>query len=252
MGHPLLNKQVAVTRTRDGSSALSDLLRSRGANVLEVPLIRFEDTTEPDALHARLRDLGNRDLNNVTWLALSSNQAVSALFAHLSELGLDARALSGVKLAAVGPSTARSLAEHGLRADFVPRTPGARHLGAELPADAGQTVLHLTSQVAEAELREALLARGLTYERAELYRTVPAVPTENELERLKAADVVTLASGSAARHLAKLAGTDFRVAAMGPQTAEAAREVGFGRIWQADTASLEALAGAAAEAVRDA
>ena len=252
LGHPLLNKQVAVTRTRDGSSALSDLLRSRGANVLEVPLIRFEDTTEPDALHARLRDLGNRDLNNVTWLALSSNQAVSALFAHLSELGLDARALSGVKLAAVGPSTARSLAEHGLRADFVPRTPGARHLGAELPADAGQTVLHLTSQVAEAELQEALLARGLTYERAELYRTVPAVPTENELERLKAADVVTLASGSAARHLAKLAGTDFRVAAMGPQTAEAAREMGFERVWQADTASLEALAGAAAEAVRDA
>ena len=246
VGHPLLNKQVAVTRTRDGSSALSDLLRSRGANVLEVPLIRFEETQEPQALHARLRDLGNVD-----WLALSSNQAVSALFAHLDELGLDARALCGVKLATVGPSTARSLQEHGLRADFVPPTPGARHLGAELPAEAGQTVLHLTSQVAEAELQEALEARRLHYERAELYRTVPAVPTENELERLKAADVVTLASGSAARHLAELAGTEFKVAAMGPQTAEAAREVGFTRIWVAETASLEGLAEAAGQAVSE-
>ena len=247
LGHPLLGKQVAVTRTRDGSSALSDLLRSRGANVLEVPLIGLEATLEPQALHARLRDL-----SGVDWLALSSNQAVTALFTHLDELGLDARALSGVKLAAVGPSTARSLAEHGLRADFVPQTPGARHLGAELPAQAGDTVLHLTSQVAEAELREALETRGLTYLRTELYRTVPAKPSENELERLKAADVVTLASGSAARHLAELAGTEFRVAAMGPQTAEAAREAGFRHIWVAETASLEALAGAAAQAVQDA
>ena len=246
LGHPLLGKQVAVTRTRDGSSALSDLLRSRGANVLEVPLIRFEDTQQPEILHARLRDL-----SNVDWLALSSNQAVSALFIHLDQLGLDARALSGVRLAAVGPSTARSLQEHGLKADFVPQTPGARHLGAELPANAGQTVLHLTSQVAEAELQEALEARRLHYERAELYRTVPAVPTENELERLKAADVVTLASGSAARHLAELAGTGFKVAAMGPQTAEAAREVGFTRIWLAETASLEALAEAAGQAVSE-
>ena len=177
LGHPLLGKQVAVTRTREGSSGLSDLLRSRGANVLEVPLIRFEGAAEPDALHAQLRDLGSVD-----WLALSSNQAVSALFAHLGELGLDARALSGVKLAAVGPSTARSLAEHGLRADFVPTTPGARHLGQTLPAEPGQSVLHLTSQVAEAELQDALEARGLRYLRAELYRTVPAVPSENELD----------------------------------------------------------------------
>ncbi len=244
LGHPLLGKQVAVTRTRDGSSGLSDLLRARGANVLEVPLIRFEAAAAPDALHARLRDL-----SGVDWLLLSSNQAVTALFAELDALNLDARALGGVRLGAVGPSTARSLRERGLRADFVPTTPGARHLGSELPAQPGDTVLHLTSQLAETELEEALETRGLRYQRAELYRTVAAVPGENELERLKAADVVTLASGSAARHLADLAGTDFSVAAMGPQTADAARAAGFERIWLATSPSLEALVEAAAAAV---
>ncbi|AWN23550.1 uroporphyrinogen-III C-methyltransferase [Deinococcus irradiatisoli] len=247
LGHPLLGKQVAVTRTRDGSSALSDLLRARGAEVLEVPLIRFESSGEPQALQARLRDL-----SGVDWLALSSNQAVTALFTHLDDLGLDARALGGVRLAAVGPSTARSLREHGLRADFVPSTPGARHLGSDLPARPGEVVLHLTSQVAEAELQEALEERGVVYERAELYRTVPAEPGENELERLKAADVVTLASGSAARHLAALAGNDFKVAVMGPQTAEAAREAGFREVRVAGSPSLEALVEAAAELVRSA
>lgn len=245
LNHPLLSKQVAVTRTRDGSSALADLLRSKGAHVLEVPLIRFEAVTDTRTLYAQLRTLSDRQASGVEWLILSSNQAVSALFAHLDQLGLDARALCGVKVAAVGPSTARSLQERGIKADFVPSTPGAAHLGRELPAAVGASVLHLTSQLAEADLQGALEARGLNYQRAELYRTVPAVPTENELERLKAAEVVTLASGSAARHLAELAGTDFKVAVMGPQTAEAARAVGFKQVQMAETASLESLAEAA-------
>ncbi len=240
----LAGKNVAVTRTRDGGSGLSELLRARGAQVLEVPLIRFEDSAEPETVQAVLRDLAWVD-----WLLLSSQQAVTALFLALDEAGLDVRALGGVKLAAVGPATARSLWEHGLRADFVPSTPGARHLGAELPTQPGQRLLHFTSQVAEAELQDALEKRGLNYERVEGYRTVPAEPELNELERLKGADVVTLASGSAARHLAALAGTDFTVAVMGPQTADAARELGFRSVVAASTPSLEALVQAAELAV---
>ncbi len=247
-GGPLAGRTVAVTRTRDGSSGLSDLLRAAGADVLEVPLIRFAPTGDEAALHARLRDL-----SGVAWLLLTSNQAVTELFLHLGTLGLDARHLAGVRIAAVGPSTARSLEAQGVRADFVPATPGARHLGAELPAAAGDLTLHLTSQLAEAELGEALAARGLRYERAELYRTEPAQPTENAMQRMGTAAAVTLASGSAARHLAALASAEFDplglpVAAMGPQTADAAREAGFTRVTVARTASLEALVEAAAEA----
>lgn len=248
-GGPLAGRSVAVTRTRDGASGLSDVLRARGASVLEVPLIRFAEAADGAALHARLRDLPGREGAGVSWLLLTSNQAVTALFTELERLGLDARHLAGVRLAAVGPSTARSLQGRGLRADFVPATPGARHLGAELPARPGERVLHLTSQLAEDELERGLVTRGLHYERAELYRTEPAQPGEHALARLRAADVVTLASGSAARHLAALAGTDFTVAAMGPQTADAAREAGFPRVFVAEDASLEALADAAAQAV---
>lgn len=243
-GGPLAGRTVAVTRTREGASALADVLRARGASVLEVPLIRFAQTAQEAALHARLRDL-----TGVGWLLLTSNQAVTALFTHLTRLGLDARHLAGVKVAAVGPSTARSLAERGIRADFVPTTPGARHLGAQLPAQPGEVALHLTSQVAEDELQRHLETRGVRYERAELYRTEPAQLRGPELERLRSADVVTLASGSAARHLAALAGTDFNVAVMGPQTADAARAAGFARVTVAQEATLEALAQAAEQAV---
>jgi uroporphyrinogen III methyltransferase/synthase len=240
----LAGKNVAVTRTRDGNSGLSELLRSRGAQVLEVPLIRFAPASDEAAVVSALQDRGTLD-----WLLLSSNQAVTSLFGALDAAGLDTRLLGGLKIAAVGPSTARSLLERGLRADFVPITPGARHLGADLPIVAGMRALHLTSQLAEAELQDALEARGVVYERVEGYRTVPAEPELNELERLKASDVVTLASGSAARHLAALAGTDFTVAVMGPQTADAARELGFRTVVVASTPSLEALVQAAELAV---
>ncbi|GGL66646.1 uroporphyrinogen-III C-methyltransferase [Deinococcus aerolatus] len=247
-GGPLRGRTVAVTRTRDGSSALSEVLRARGADVLEVPLIRFGPA--PDGGAAALEAL--RDFTG--WLLLTSNQAVAALFSLLDAAGRDARALAGVRIAAVGPSTARSLAERGVRADFVPSTPGARHLGAELPAGRGEAALHLTSQLAEDELQRGLEARGIGYARAGLYRTEAAAPTLNALERLKNAAVITLASGSAARHLAALASADFDplhmpVAAMGPQTADAAREAGFTRVTVAGTASLDALADAAERAV---
>ncbi|ULH15311.1 uroporphyrinogen-III C-methyltransferase [Deinococcus sp. KNUC1210] len=241
---PLAGRQVAVTRTREGGSGLADLLRGRGAQVLEVPLIRHAPTGEPETVRAVLNDL-----SWVRWLLLSSQQAVVSLFSELDEAGLDVRALGGLKIAAVGPATARSLWEHGIRADFVPSTPGARHLGAELPAQPGEELLHFTSQLAEQELQAALEGRGLKYVRVEGYRTEPAEPGQNELERLKSAEVVTLASGSAARHLAALAGTDFTVAVMGPQTEAAARELGFNRVVVAENPSLEALATAAEQAV---
>ena len=44
------------------------------------------------------------------------------------------RALGGLKLAAIGPGTAKALAGHGLRADYIPEVYDAAHLGAGLPA----------------------------------------------------------------------------------------------------------------------
>ena len=243
---PLLGKTVAVTRTREGNSALADVLRGQGARVVEVPLIRFEPGGGPELYRALSR------LRAYAWVLLTSQHAVEALFGHLEEMGQDARAFGDARVAAVGPATARALEQRGIRADFVPQTFGAAHLGRELPAGAGARLLHPSSQIAESALEDALAARNLSLERVELYRTEPGVPDEAARAALRRADVVTLASGSAARAFAELAGTHFRVAVMGPQTEAAAREAGFTRITLAQEASLEALAEAAGRAVSEA
>ena len=44
------------------------------------------------------------------------------LFARLRDSGRDARDLAGLRVAAMGPGTARAFGEHGIAADVVPAT----------------------------------------------------------------------------------------------------------------------------------
>ena len=53
-------------------------------------------------------------------VCVTSPNGASLLMDGLAEHGLDARALAGATVAAIGPGTAAALAEHGIRADVVP------------------------------------------------------------------------------------------------------------------------------------
>lgn len=248
---PLQGHTVAVTRPdngEDGGGRLGELLRLQGAEVLSVPLIRFVPAPDPQALRE-----GLSDLRGVAWVLITSPQGAAALSGTLESLG--PLPLSGVRLAAVGEATARELRAAGLDVAFVPSIATALALGRELPARPGQVALHLTSQLSENTLRGELQARGIAYRRLELYRTEPAVLNAAQRRSLAGVCAVTLASGSAARELAALAGPDLdprrlRVAAIGEQTAAAARALGFFSVTVAPHPSLEGLVAAAIKAVR--
>lgn len=249
---PLQGHTVAVTRPDSGGDGgggrLGELLRAQGAEVLSVPLIRFLPPADPRALWS-----GLRDLRGVDWLLLTSPQGGRLLGEALAAAGV--ADLAGTRLAAVGEATARELRASGLSVDFLPDTATALSLGRKLPAQPGQAALHLTSQLSENTLRGELAARGVTYRRLELYRTAPAVLNAAERVALAGVSAVTLASGSAARGLAALAGPDFDplrlpVAAIGEQTAAAAWTLGFVSVTTAPQPSLEGLVAAAIKAVR--
>jgi uroporphyrinogen-III synthase len=114
------------------------------------------------------------------------------------------RGVAANRIAAVGPATADALREHGLRVDHVASVHSQEGLRDEL---AGTVLL----AAAEGARRDVLDGDFVP-----LYRTIE-LPQEAE------ADIALLMSGSAARALR----SRMPVVAIGPQTAEEARGLGF-------------------------
>ena len=88
-------------------------------------------------LHPVEGALSQVTLSDYNWLAFLSSKAIECFFAQLPDL----RLLAGKKIAAVGPATAKALADRHLPADFVPSVYNQKTLLAELPKDAN--VLYL-------------------------------------------------------------------------------------------------------------
>ena len=211
---PLDGLTVAVTRARAQASALAGRLRELGAATVEAPAIR----TEP--LEATLPDLAGFDLICVT----SPNGA-----ARLLEVAGDARALAGPTIAAIGPGTARALAEGGIVADVVPERSVAEALVQELESVPVSSALIARAESARDVLPDALAARGAAVEILPLYRTVAEPLAPEAREAALGADYATFTSASSARFFAEAAGTlaGPRLVSIGPVTSEAIRELGF-------------------------
>ena len=103
---PLFGKRVVVTRATQQARALSEKLRELGADVVEMP------STQIARLDlSPLRQAIGR-LSNYGWLILTSQNAVAIFWEQLLGEGKDARALAGLKVAAIGPATAGALLQH--------------------------------------------------------------------------------------------------------------------------------------------
>ena len=110
---PLFGKRVLVTRPHH-TSFIDDLL-ARGAEPIIAPTIAIGP---PDDIHATHRALDS--LADYAWIVFTSRNGVDAAFAYLDSLNADARYFGKLKVAAIGPKTAESLQDHGIRADLAP------------------------------------------------------------------------------------------------------------------------------------
>ena len=216
---PLAGLSVAVTRARAQSSGLAARLRSLGASVVEAPAIRIV------ALEGPAPDVGGYDL-----VCLTSPNGVDLLFSRLAAAGLDARALAGARVAAIGPGTARALSEHGVVADVVPERFVAEGL-VEALADVPVTRA-LVARAASARdvLVDALRGRGAEVDVVALYETVASPLDEAQLAAVRAADYVTFTSSSTVRFFLESAGDcalRARLVSIGPVTSATLREHGL-------------------------
>ena len=237
---PLHGKKIIAGRSGSAEGKLLRLLERMGASVYDLPLIRTDPLpgpVPPDILDSR-------------WLTFSSKVGVRCFFARLLESGLDTRALSGIKIAAVGRATAAALRENGILPDLVPEQFDGEHLGKALVerTEPFDLITLCEPESPSGTLRETLTAAGRTVRSLPLYRTAPLPLREPErVERMLREGVpAAFSSGSMARSLAaSLPGMDFSgvtAFCIGRETGKAAREAGF-RTVVAEEATLEGLAG---------
>jgi uroporphyrinogen III methyltransferase/synthase len=268
---PLHGRRIVVTRARAQASGLAATLRGFGAEVVELPAIRIEPRIDRDEVRQAIERIGEYAL-----ICITSPNGAHLLFEALTAAGLDARALGGTPekkqaaeeridaaderqaadvpqapggtvIAAIGPGTARALAEHGIQADVVPERFVAEALvealaGVEVE---GRRVLIARAAEARDVLPDALRERGATVDVITLYETVREEPEPAAIEAAQEADYVTFTSSSTVRNLTEALGDRFprgaRVVSIGPVTSEAARAAGLEMHVEAERHDIDGL-----------
>jgi uroporphyrinogen III methyltransferase/synthase len=239
---PLNGRRVVVTRARAQASSLAGALRALGAETVELPAIRIEPRI--DGYEARAAVAGIRDYSLV---CLTSANGARLLFEAMAAAGLDARALAGATVAAIGTGTAAELALHGIAADVVPERSVAEALVEALAATdvKGRRALVVRPSAARDVLPDALRGRGAEVDAVALYETVREEPDAGALEAARGADYITFTSASTVRNLKDALGDEFpaaaRVASIGPITSEAARAAGIEVAVEAERHDIDGL-----------
>ena len=232
-GRPLLGKRVLVPRTREQAGTLSKLLLEQGADPVEIPTIKVEPLEDTTKLDSALTSLSGYD-----WVVFASVNGVAQAFSRLRELGLDARAFSGVKVCAIGSATAAALGERGIAADFVPQTAVSEAIVAGLSETGldGASILLLRAEVGRDVLLGGLADRGARVDDVAAYRTVLPEESREAVRELMAEggpDVAAFTSSSTVTNLIALLDGDIAslkgvtIACIGPITAQTASEAGL-------------------------
>ncbi len=253
---PLFGWRVLVPRTKEQAGTLSSRLRGFGAVPEEVPTISVEPPRNPQQMDKAVRGLVE---GRYEWIAFTSVNAVRAVREKFEEYGLDARAFSGLKIAAVGDKTAAALADWGLNSDLVPTgEQSARGLLEDWPPyddvlDPINRVFLPRADIATETLIAGLVDLGWEVDDVTAYRTVraapPPAPTREAIKSGKF-DAVVFTSSSTVRNLVGIAGkphTSTVIAVIGPATAKTAEEHGLRVDVLAPNPTVEELADALAD-----
>jgi len=225
---------VVITRARSQAAAFARQIEDLGGSVIEFPTIKILPPQSYDPL-----DRATEAIASYHWIIFTSVNGVRHFWLRFQHLKRSVRELKGVRVAAIGPETARALEAIHLRADLVPREYRAEAILEALRPGEVRGKRLLLPRAAEARdiLPETLRAWGAEVDVVEAYRTVAGEADVASLRALltgKKIDVITFTSSSTVHHFTQLfpgegmgellAGA--AVACIGPITQKTAEEKG--------------------------
>lgn len=243
----LHGKRILITRARAQAGGLAESLAQRGAVPILFPTIEIAPLDD----YARL-DAALDQLSGYHWVVFTSVNGVAAFWERLTATGRDATALTDRRTAAIGPATARALAQRGVQAELVPEEYVAEAIVDGLGDVAGQWILLPRAEIAREALADELGRRGAVVHEIPVYRTLPVAPDAAALAELaRGVDIITFTSSSTVRNFAAVTAqqklslkplvNDAVVACIGPITAQTARDLGLPVHVQAEVYTMDGL-----------
>jgi uroporphyrinogen III methyltransferase/synthase len=176
------------------------------------------------------------DAHTYDWLVFTSSNGVDAFFEVFYTLFKDARSIGGVRIAAIGPSTAERVRANRFEVDLQPEKSVAEEVVKTFHTEVG--VENLKLLLVQAEGARDVLAKELTrlgaiLDEAVAYRTVPErddVAGGIARFRAEGADAITFTSASTAENFAALElplPEQLQTVSIGPITSAAMRKLGL-------------------------
>ena len=232
---PLFGKRIIVTRSRDQASIFAEMLIDRGATTIEFPTIDVVPPSSWEELDRAIHAVESYD-----WIIFTSANAVKFFMERLRGLGKDLRLLKGVSICTVGPKTAESLEQHGLRADMIPSEFKAEGVLAALGGVnvKGKKFLIPRAKVAREIIPDKLREQGADVTVAVAYENVRPEADTDRIKKMfleKKITAVTFTSSSTVHNFIEILGqkeyktllAGVTVACIGPVTAKTAEEFGM-------------------------
>lgn len=244
----LAGRRVVITRAKEQAGIFADLLRSQGAEVIELPTIVIQP---PESFEPLDEAIGR--LANYNWVIFTSVNGVRAFFDRLAVHDMDCADLKSARVCAIGPATAEALKARGVDTDLLPDKFQAEGVLEALGGTSlqGVKILLPRAAVAREVLPQELRKVGAVVDVVPVYRTVPAEGRREVIDRILSGeiDVVTFTSPSTIENFCSMFSEKertgfseaFAVAIIGPITRSRAEALGVKVDIEAESYTIPAL-----------
>lgn len=188
---PLSGVSVTITGTKKLTDKLFSGLAELGAQTHRIGCLTVKEYEENQALDKALKNI-----QNYSWLVLTSMNGAEIFLKRLRKLKIDLRELSHIKFAVIGRGTAEILEKCGIFPELVPKVFTSKELGKNLckRAEKSDKILILRAELGSKELTDALEAKSISFDDIKTYNVCS--DRLNNGEVLVSTDYITFASAS--------------------------------------------------------
>jgi uroporphyrinogen-III synthase len=183
----LANLQILVTRPVELADNLCELIRTAGGVPISYPAIEIR---EPRVKNSR--DFVSNNINAFNLAIFISPTAVTRTLKYIPTIP------AHLRIAAIGSSTAETLAQASIRTDIVPEGHDSESLLAHPDMQAskinGANIIIFRGEGGRTLLGDTLTSRGTNVVYAEMYSRSRPEPDPDSEQKLRRADVVTATS----------------------------------------------------------